>query len=263
MAANSSNDSQTSVSPDESTISCIGESRNDDDDNTTCPNQEHPKQLPEEQLRRLWKLLREHNLRGEDLVDSPPASQLGNDDVVFGQERNWPNYDKVMADVALTDYTEVLQCPFDVRERSASSNEKKLCPYGAVCCAKMELFPQPEADGVPPYSGLLTPGQTVEHAILRLSSAIKPPSESFSSSALGKVALAAAGKELRGAKLFPCAALKVFRADGVRSGNLLFAGRKVVCVPYSAAFIFHFCVFIVCFYVMQSSNVRLLPSWCF
>lgn len=54
---------------------------------------------------------------------------------------------------------------------------------------------------------------------------MKPPSLGVQSK-LGRAFLYATGDKIRKAKLFPCAALKVFR-QGVPSGNILFGGSKV------------------------------------
>ena len=140
------------------------------------------------------------------------------------EERKWPSYDAVMSDVAFSDYSQVLECPLDVRP-SSSSNGKKLCPYGTAACVEMTIFENT------PYTGLLRPGQTLSHGIIRLSSAIQPlvpSSKGKKTSIWNKPLLLAAGKELSGAKLFPTVAIKFFRHNGIRSGNLLFAGRKVV-----------------------------------
>jgi hypothetical protein len=134
--------------------------------------------------------------------------------------REWPTYDQVLDGIGIADYNETLTCPFDMRNTS----NKTLCPHGAVVCCQLELFPL-EHDNIKPYTGLLTPGTTAQHCILRLSSAMKPPSHEVTSTWV-KTLLYAAGHKLRNAQLFPCAALKIFRHN-VPSGNFLFGGSKV------------------------------------
>eukprot|EP00555_Chaetoceros_dichaeta_P005640 CAMPEP_0198260020 /NCGR_PEP_ID=MMETSP1447-20131203/9066_1 /TAXON_ID=420782 /ORGANISM="Chaetoceros dichaeta, Strain CCMP1751" /LENGTH=417 /DNA_ID=CAMNT_0043947563 /DNA_START=75 /DNA_END=1328 /DNA_ORIENTATION=- len=163
------------------------------------------------------------------------------------KDREWPTYAALMTDVAKSDYTHVLECPHDTvdkariapaedtiskrsifkkKETKIPSFCKSLCAHGVVCLAKMELFPNPpDNNDVAPYTGLLEPGQTVEHCLLRLSSAAKPPAKEMDS-VMGRLVLGAVGGKLADAKLFPTAALKAFRGKGVRSGNLLFSGAK-------------------------------------
>ena len=79
-----------------------------------------------------------------------------------------------------------------------------------------------------PYTGLLTPDTTLDYCIIRLSSAIQPPSAESDKSRLARVLLlAAAGEKARKAKLFPSAAIKVFRSSCQHSGNVLFGRSKV------------------------------------
>ena len=161
---------------------------------------------PEEQKDKVWEALLQHSGRGGD------------------ESRPWPSYDKLMADMNAADYHHTLTCPHDLLlSEDTLCPSKSLCPHGAVYCAKIELFPSP--DGSTPYSGLLSPGTTLEHCLLRLSSAMKPPDQEIKSK-LARAVLYATGEKLRTAKLFPCAALKVFRS-GQASGNLLFGGSKV------------------------------------
>jgi len=168
------------------------------------------------------------------------------------KEREWPTYAALVTDVAKSDYTHVLECPHDkvVKARIALAdvkesrlrmfNKKKevkipsfckaLCAHGVLCLTKMVLFPTPpDNNDVAPYTGLLEPGQTTEHCLLRLSSAAKPPAKEIDSM-VGRLVLGAVGGKLADAKLFPTAALKAFRGQGVRSGNLLFSGAKTVSV---------------------------------
>lgn len=166
-----------------------------------------------EQQESIWKRLQEfHAARTAECPDD-------------SSQRIWPPYDKVMADVASADYHHTLTCPLDlVVPSDTDRGGKTLCPHGAVCCVRVELFPCP--DGVRPYTGLLTPGTTIEHGMMRLSSAMKPPGEAVES-AWARTVLYATGNKLRNAKLFPCAALKIWRNQGHASGNLLFGGSKI------------------------------------
>jgi hypothetical protein len=107
---------------------------------------------------------------------------------------------------------------------SATTTGKTICPHGVVCCVRMELFPCPP--GQKPYTGLLTPNTVIEHGILRMSSAMKPPGELPKGSWTRTVVRATSGNKLRNARLFPCAALKFFRHNA-NSGNLLFGGSKI------------------------------------
>ena len=142
-----------------------------------------------------------------------------------------------MDDIANSDYNHVLECPHDMVHTSRSNKPKQqevgkaFCPHGTACCAKMELFDHSTS----PYTGLLAPGQTVQDCIIRLSSAMKPPSKE--KNRFGAFFLKAAGK-LKHAKLFPMVAIKCFRQDQ-RSGNLLFAGRKI---GQSSSDFFHHCL---------------------
>lgn len=168
---------------------------------------QHVEESTEEQLNRVWSSLNDHNGQNACLP-----------------QRKWPTYDELLSNVAAADYHDVLTCPHDMKKSSA--NEKAICAFGAVCCAKMELFPQPMSASSPPaYTGLLAPGTTLEHCIIRLSSAIKPPSLEIKAK-WARALMYATGEKLRNAKLFPTAAVKVFRQNR-KSGNLLFVGCKV------------------------------------
>jgi hypothetical protein len=139
-------------------------------------------------------------------------------------ERKWPSYYDVLSDVKKTDYHQILSCPADIHPLEKDRN-KTICPQGAVCCARLELFTLPEESGkMVPYSGLLTPNTTAEYCIMRLSSALQPLDTSGRSKKLAKVLL---GNRLVDAKLFPAVAIKLFRDNGVESGNMLFMGCKV------------------------------------
>ena len=102
------------------------------------------------------------------------------------------------------------------------SRQKTICAQGVVCSAKLELFPFPEGMKGRPYSGLLTPGTTVQHCLVRLSSALQPMD-------MGKnkrIAKVMFGDKLTSAKIFPGVAVKLFRSQQ-NSGNMLFLGSKV------------------------------------
>lgn len=173
---------------------------------------------PEQQLDALWMMLEEHN----------KAARNGRGDKIPKKtERKWPSYDAVVADVMMSDYSENLRCPHDLRHRGGGNGVgKTLCPNGVICRAKIELFPRPPSySSEAPYTGLLAPGQTLEHCILRLSSATRPPNDIMKSS-IGKSVLRAAGSKLRKARLFPCSAIKILRGGGVPSGNVLLSNCK-------------------------------------
>lgn len=138
-------------------------------------------------------------------------------------DRPWPSYYEVLQDVRKTDYNEILTCPHDIHA-VAKGRDKKICPLGTVCCAKLELFPNNANDTTTqPYTGLLSPGQTVEHCIVRLSSALEAL-EDGENRIFAKTVL---GSRLVNAKIFPGVAIKMFRGNGIESGNMLFLGCKV------------------------------------
>lgn len=164
-------------------------------------------QSPQEQLESVWESLLERN------KTSSNGEQCK-------QQRTWPSYDKILTNIKNADYNDTLHCPYDLKEQ----HEKALCPYGVVCRAKLELF-DGESLRTNPYTGLLTPNTTHEHCLLRLSSGIKPPATELKA-LWARAILRVSGDKLRNAKLFPTAALKIFRAQAA-SGNILFAGSKV------------------------------------
>lgn len=143
-----------------------------------------------------------------------------NDSNIDHDDRLWPTYDRVVDDMMHADYNHTLTCPLDML---AADKEKTFCPHGVVACVKVDLFPFP--DDQTPYTGLLKPNDTLDHCILRLSSAMKPPQQEVKST-WARTLLYATGEKLRNAQIFPSAALKVFR-KGVHSGNVLFGGSKV------------------------------------
>lgn len=171
---------------------------------------------PEEQQAQLWSRLVCHN---SDLNDDPDAQEAGD-----CPKREWPTYDAVIGHVATADYKQNLQCPHD----HIAAKQKLICPHGAVCCAKLELFKHPSklCDNKP-YSGLLKPGTTHDNCIIRLSTAIRPLDQGIQAPWARAIMKTTVGSKLRKAKLVPGAALKVFRSNGIPSGNLLLLGSKV------------------------------------
>jgi len=181
---------------------------------------------PEEQQNCVWKELKAASSSSASGADAPQQPQ-----------RAWPAYDEVLNHLGEADYTETLTCPYDVIKTAGGSSaacpgggnlkSKTLCPHGVICKAVLEIFPHSTAG----YTGLLQANKNAQTAssfpcILRLSSAMKPPSLGVQSK-WARAALYATGEKIRKAKLFPCAALKVFRSDNMPSGNLLFGGSKV------------------------------------
>ncbi|KAL7544385.1 hypothetical protein ACHAWF_007766 [Thalassiosira exigua] len=178
---------------------------------------------PEEQCEALWTVLWEHNRRGQregrEERNQRPRERV----------REWPSYDSVIADITSSDYSEHLQCPHDLRfiNKGNKGGGKTICPHGVLCRAKIEMFQHTTQQSKDkPYTGLLTPGRTMEHCIVRLSSAMRPPNDVVKNP-VAKAVLRAAGNKLRNANLFPCCAIKAFRGGNIRSGNLLFMGSKV------------------------------------
>lgn len=150
-------------------------------------------------------------------------------------QRQWPSYTEILKDVRHSDYNEILTCPFDFhpgnKDPQSSKNIckrrlKTICPNGVVCCAKMEIFPFPEDHGVggSPYTGLLTPGTTVENCLIRLSSAAQPLGQK--NLVNRRVAQTFLGAKLVDAKIFPAVAVKCFRSN-TESANILCMGSKV------------------------------------
>lgn len=89
-------------------------------------------------------------------------------------QREWPSYKEVLDDIRKSDYSELIQCPHDIHPRAHQGRQKKICPVGMVCCAKLELFSKPEDNSIAAYTGLLAPGTTIQDCIVRLSSALQP-----------------------------------------------------------------------------------------
>lgn len=148
------------------------------------------------------------------------------------KEKDWPHYKAIMDDITYADYNQVLQCPLDIVNKSRyKSNlngklKKVFCAHGVVVCAKIEMFPGSEANDAQCYTGLLSPGNSIDNCIMRLSNAMKPPASE--SNIFGRYFLKATGGKLKHATLFPMVAIKALRGGGARSGNLLFAGPKTV-----------------------------------
>jgi len=180
----------------------------------------------EEKLNRVW----------QTLVDKQSSSGSTNEEEAT-EKREWPSYDYVMSNVVSADYNQVLQCPLDFlkRDDGEGKNVKTLSPHGVVCRARLELFSNDTNGSVSPnYTGVLAPGTSWDHCLLRLSSAMQPPTQAISS-AWAKSIMYATGDKLRNAQLFPVSAIKVFLDDDdgndenktVPSKNLLFAGSKI------------------------------------
>lgn len=183
----------------------------------------------QEQKEQLWWSLVNHNSThgGSASASQAASSSQGKsgDNGSCPADRQWPTYDSVVAHVASQDYKKNLVCPHDIM----ADNTKTICPHGSVCCAKIELFPFPDNNDniLKPYTGLLTPGTTVDHCILRLSSAIRPLTQGVESDWARTMIRSAVGEKLAKAKIVPGAAIKAFRGNNVPSGNLLFLGSKV------------------------------------
>jgi len=153
-------------------------------------------------------------------------------------KREWPSYKAILDDITGSDYNHVLECPYDMVHKSRLKPSerfgKAFCPHGTACLAKLELFEN--NTNKESYTGLLTPGKTIQDCVIRLSSAMKPPAKEQNK--FGKFFLKATGGKLKNAKLFPMVALKCFRHNK-RSGNLLFAGRKI---GQASSEFFHHCL---------------------
>lgn len=166
--------------------------------------------------------------------------------------RHWPSYDHVLQHLSTADYSNILTCPYDLQNFGSSNTattfpmctgragserpphhtiascpqQKILCPHGVVACADMTIFSNV------PYTGLLdttnTTGQnTTFPCIIRLSSAMRPPSEGITSTWGRTLLYTLSNSKIRNAQIFPCAAIKVFRDNDAPSGNLLFGGSKL------------------------------------
>jgi len=176
-----------------------------------------------EQKERLWQYLMEHNNNNNDSIisdDRSSSSSNSNNNKTSNNninacpvERIWPTYDSVVAHVTMQDYQQNLVCPHDHHVDST----KLICPHGSVCCAKMELFPfpTPTSSSQKPYTGLLTPNTTVEHCLVRLSSAIRPldqqQQQQGNQSDFTRIMVRnAVGEKLANAKIVPGAAIKCF-----------------------------------------------------
>ena len=172
---------------------------------------------PAEQQAQLWSRLVCHNSE---------LNESGDDDQEESgcKQREWPSYDAVISHVATADYKQNIRCPHD----HIGDKSKLICPHGAICCAKLELFAGNQVTTTTSkYSGLLQAGTTVENCILRLSSAMRPLDQGIQASWARAIMKTTVGSKLRKAKLVPGAALKCFRSNGIPSGNLLLLGSKV------------------------------------
>lgn len=152
-------------------------------------------------------------------------------------ERKLPSYNDVLQDLLKSDYDELLTCPLDLHpglkrktepkiefssaDAETAPRRKTICAQGVVCSAKLELFPFPEGLKGRPYSGLLKPSNVVEHCLVRLSSALQPMD--IGNNGMAKLMF---GEKVISAKIFPGAAIKMFRSNQ-NSGNILFLGSKV------------------------------------
>ena len=192
----------------------------------------------QQQCDALWLVLEEHSKRragaptdsSSSVASSPAVSATGTGGSRSCPRRQWPSYDTVVSDITQSDYSDNLRCPHDLRFVGSG---KTLCPHGVICKATIEMFDHPSSSNhqkdssLPPaYTGLLKPGQTIEHCIIRLSSAMRPPNDVVKNP-VAQAVLRAAGSKLRKARLFPCMAIKIFRGKNIPSGNILFAGCKV------------------------------------
>ena len=208
---------------------------------------------PLEQSDIIWQHISHHNNTTTSSTTSTTSSTSSTTTTSCTMTRKqekkiWPHYKDIMDDITQTDYTQVLECPYDLvnksrdRYKEVNNNEKQhndqkkrlektFCAHGVIVKAKIELFKNSNEDNsynerIKSYTGLLTPGHTIDNCIMRLSTAMKPPATE--SNMFGRFFLKATGGKLKHAKLFPMVALKVFRDNGIRSGNLLFAGSKIV-----------------------------------
>ena len=137
--------------------------------------------------------------------------------------RVWPTYDQVSAHVLVADYHESLTSGADQHPASTPTT-KYLCPHGVVCQAKLEFFDSPNLANKN-YTGLLTPGTSVDHCLLRLSSALRPVDHGGGAWAKA-LARRTFGAKLSASQILPAAALKCFRQNHA-SGNILLMGSKV------------------------------------
>jgi predicted lipoprotein with Yx(FWY)xxD motif len=119
--------------------------------------------------------------------------------------KEWPSFKAVTNDIISSDYNQILQNKEDKRLNMYQGKPKILCAHGFVCCVKIEWF---QGHG---YTGMFRGAQ---HGIMKLSSAL--PAVSGLPLFIGNISKS---------KIFPCAALKLFRSDHT-SANLLFAGKK-------------------------------------
>lgn len=185
----------------------------DEDDQHFFLAEEIPK-TAEEKLMEVWKTL---ETRNEDAQE---------------ENKEWPPYEQILASTLATDYNQILQCPMDFISRNdgGGNNKKAISPHGVVCRARLELFPNENTSSCANYTGGLTPGSTWNQCLLRLSSAIQPPTQAIQSAWVRSI-LYATGEKLRHAQLFPASALKLFLDDDgsetTPTKNVLFGGSKI------------------------------------
>ena len=157
-------------------------------------------------------------------VYSGSETQAGEKDDQQQAARVWPTYDQVSAHVLVADYHESLTSGADQHPASTPTT-KYLCPHGVVCQAKLEFFASTPDLAKKNYTGLLTPGTSVDHCLLRLSSALRPVDHGGGAWAKA-LARRTFGAKLSASQILPAAALKCFRRNHA-SGNLLLMGSKV------------------------------------
>eukprot|EP00658_Telonema_sp_P-2_P013654 TRINITY_DN15173_c0_g1_i6.p1 TRINITY_DN15173_c0_g1~~TRINITY_DN15173_c0_g1_i6.p1 ORF type:complete len:296 (+),score=58.66 TRINITY_DN15173_c0_g1_i6:289-1176(+) len=120
----------------------------------------------------------------------------------------WPEFSDLWDHMKQADYSELLGSPADMD--TATCPLKWFCPNGAAALVRLDRL-----EGHP-YTGLF---QGAEHALIRLSSGLKPAAE------IPAPARWALFGKLKKAHLFPMVALKGLR-DHAHSGNLLLGGSK-------------------------------------
>ena len=139
----------------------------------------------------------------------------------------WPTLRSVQQEATRTgSYASLLRSRSDTRPDCC----KNLCAVGMVARAEIEWLGGGGGGAGYRWSGLFGGGASGQ-GILRLSSAIEPPVAGSTSLPMAlRAALRFMAGDLASARLFPCAAFKVPRTNAP-SGNLLFAGRKVLRLP--------------------------------
>jgi len=172
-----------------------------------------------------------------DAEDDADDDRSNNNIETIQQQRSWPTYDQVSAHVLIADYHEILNSTIDLHTSATNNNNnnnnnktKQLCPHGVVAQVRLEFFDFSDDTtnntNARPYTGLLSPGTTVEYGLIRLSSALRPVDHGGGSWAK-IVARRTFGPKLAASQILPAAALKVFRNNHQPSGNMLFMGSKI------------------------------------